>query len=55
MVFFTHFGACIWLLVEKDETFEDTNFDIVKQYIISLSWAIDTMTGNSFDDMWHSF
>jgi hypothetical protein len=60
IVVFTHLGACAWLFVNKLEpasmlgffvrsNLTDAPLDV--QYVKSLSWAVDTMTGSSFGDV----
>ena len=57
LIYLLHVAACAWMFINKkttDSFFERENFSsagLVEHYIYSVSWAICTMTGNSFGDV----
>lgn len=55
----THVAACFWLFVNKAESeqfnyfhlYENKYHNLSDQYILALEWAVSTMTGTCFGDV----
>ena len=55
----THMAACFWLFVNKAENFNENYYYLYRekynnlsdQYVLGLEWAVSTMTGSCFGDV----
>ena len=55
----THIASCFWLFVNKAENFKENFYSLYSekynnlsdQYVLGLEWAVSTMTGSCFGDV----